>query len=158
MPRIRILQSVAGLDFSWVPGDVIELDDEAAAAWADGERAELAPDDAPVTAQAALAQTTDEPPGDGGQAESGPFDPAAHSVKDVLTHLDTVDEQEALRVLQLEEKADTPRKGILKERDAILEAARERGQQAPSSADQVAAEKAAEDSRGGGRGDVVETR
>lgn len=41
MARIRILQAVAGLDFSWAPGDEIELGDEEAAAWADGERAEL---------------------------------------------------------------------------------------------------------------------
>ncbi|WP_425832573.1 hypothetical protein [Streptomyces fractus] len=41
MPRIRILQSIAGLDFSWVAGDVVEVDDAAAEAWADGSRAEL---------------------------------------------------------------------------------------------------------------------
>lgn len=41
MPRIRILQSIAGTDFSWSPGDVIEVDGAAASAWADGERAEL---------------------------------------------------------------------------------------------------------------------
>lgn len=40
MARIRVLQSVAGLDFSWAPGDVVELDDESAAMWADGVRAE----------------------------------------------------------------------------------------------------------------------
>ncbi|WP_327655702.1 hypothetical protein [Streptomyces sp. NBC_00483] len=44
MVRIRVLQSVSGLDFSWAPGDVVEVDDEAAAAWADGERAELVDD------------------------------------------------------------------------------------------------------------------
>ncbi|MFZ3558161.1 hypothetical protein [Streptomyces sp. BH055] len=41
MARIRILQSIAGLDFSWAPGDVVEIDDAAAEAWGDGERAEL---------------------------------------------------------------------------------------------------------------------
>lgn len=41
MPRIRILQPVAGLDFSWAPGDEVDVDEAAAAAWADGERAEL---------------------------------------------------------------------------------------------------------------------
>lgn len=40
MARIRILQGVAGDDFSWTPGDVVELDDGEAAKWADGYRAE----------------------------------------------------------------------------------------------------------------------
>ena len=40
MARIRVLQPVGGVDFSWAPGDVVDLDDEAAAAWADGVRAE----------------------------------------------------------------------------------------------------------------------
>lgn len=40
MARIRILQGVSGLDFSWVAGDVVELDADAAALWADGYRAE----------------------------------------------------------------------------------------------------------------------
>ena len=41
MARIRILQAVGGTDFSWAPGDEVEVDDEQATAWADGERAEL---------------------------------------------------------------------------------------------------------------------
>ena len=41
MARIRILQAVGGVDFSWAPGDEVEVDDDVAAAWADGERAEL---------------------------------------------------------------------------------------------------------------------
>lgn len=41
MPTVRILQSVAGLDFSWVPGDEIEMTDEKAATWNDGVRGEL---------------------------------------------------------------------------------------------------------------------
>lgn len=40
MARIRVLQPVGGVDFSWAPGDVVELDDESAAMWADGIRAE----------------------------------------------------------------------------------------------------------------------
>ncbi len=39
MARIRILQSVAGGDFSWAPGELVELPDDEAAKWADGERA-----------------------------------------------------------------------------------------------------------------------
>lgn len=44
MPHIRILQAIGGVDFSWSPGQVVEVDDETAEAWADGERAELADD------------------------------------------------------------------------------------------------------------------
>lgn len=44
MARIRILQAVAGLDFSWAPGDEVDLDDESAAMWADGVRAEAVED------------------------------------------------------------------------------------------------------------------
>ncbi|MCP3820069.1 hypothetical protein NLX86_18810 [Streptomyces sp. A3M-1-3] len=40
MARIRILEAVAGSDFSWAPGDVVDLGDEEAAKWADGYRAE----------------------------------------------------------------------------------------------------------------------
>jgi biotin carboxyl carrier protein len=40
MARIRILQGVAGDDFSWTPGDEVELADEEAVKWADGYRAE----------------------------------------------------------------------------------------------------------------------
>ena len=41
MARIRLLVPVAGIDFSWVPGDEIDLPDEEAAKWADGSRAEF---------------------------------------------------------------------------------------------------------------------
>ncbi|MFE1925799.1 hypothetical protein ACFW91_24910 [Streptomyces asoensis] len=44
MPRIRILEAIAGSDFSWGPGDVVEVSEEAAANWADGHRAVLADD------------------------------------------------------------------------------------------------------------------
>ncbi|MEU3426597.1 hypothetical protein [Streptomyces gardneri] len=44
MARIRILQAVGGVDFSWAPGDEVDLDDEVAAAWADGVRAEAVED------------------------------------------------------------------------------------------------------------------
>ncbi|MEU3346414.1 hypothetical protein ABZ723_15790 [Streptomyces sp. NPDC006700] len=45
MPRIRVLEAIAGADFSWAPGDVVEVSEEAAASWADGHRAVLADDD-----------------------------------------------------------------------------------------------------------------
>ncbi|MFJ6561863.1 hypothetical protein ACIQMV_18780 [Streptomyces sp. NPDC091412] len=58
MPRIRILQSVAGLDFSWAPGDEIDVDAATAAAWADGERAELVADGKPnATAEKATPKS-----------------------------------------------------------------------------------------------------
>lgn len=41
MPRIRVIQAVAGPDFSWNPGDEIDLPGEEASKWADGIRAEL---------------------------------------------------------------------------------------------------------------------
>jgi hypothetical protein len=44
MPRIRILEAIAGADFSWAPGDVVEVSEEAAASWADGHRAVRADD------------------------------------------------------------------------------------------------------------------
>ncbi|MFE2555972.1 hypothetical protein ACFXGT_08040 [Streptomyces sp. NPDC059352] len=45
MPHIRVLEAVAGADFSWAPGDVVEVSEEAAAVWADGHRAVFADDD-----------------------------------------------------------------------------------------------------------------
>ncbi|MFE5675105.1 hypothetical protein ACFQ7B_07555 [Streptomyces erythrochromogenes] len=48
MARIRILQGIAGLDFSWAPGDVVELGADAAAVWADGYRAEYVGPSAPA--------------------------------------------------------------------------------------------------------------
>lgn len=38
MRQVLILTSVGGGDFSWTPGQVVELDDDQAAAWADGVR------------------------------------------------------------------------------------------------------------------------
>jgi hypothetical protein len=57
MPRIRILQSIAGSDFSWAPGDVVEVDGAAAAAWADGERAELVDEKVQGGAEKAAARS-----------------------------------------------------------------------------------------------------
>ncbi|MFI6347258.1 hypothetical protein [Streptomyces sp. NPDC050560] len=41
MPQIRVLRAVAGASFSWRPGQVVDLPEAAARAWADGVRAEL---------------------------------------------------------------------------------------------------------------------
>lgn len=48
MPRIRILRPVGGLDFSWKRGQVVDVDKDTAAAWADGVRAELVDDGKPA--------------------------------------------------------------------------------------------------------------
>ncbi|MFE9923274.1 hypothetical protein ACFYQA_17315 [Streptomyces sp. NPDC005774] len=156
MATIRVLQAIGGLDFSWAPGDLVDLPDEEAAKWADGIRAEFA-DQAPPTPVTPAPPTPadDDPPpadpDDPGDGDDDPdlFNPADHNVKDVVAYLDGVGEEEAMRVLQLEENAEEPRKGIVGQRGSILERAQ---------ANDQATERAAEASRGGGRGDVVETR
>ncbi|MFI8531064.1 hypothetical protein ACIGMX_12525 [Streptomyces aquilus] len=195
MATIRVLQAVSGLDFSWAPGELVDLDDEQAATWADGVRAELVDEHAikdaavPSTVQhqpvvtdedgrqlEIVAATCEEiTPPDGApegstwvqwavtvrlsatnpdpDEDGDVFDPADHSVKDVLAYLEDADEQEAQRVLQAEENAPTPRKGIIAERDAILARARAR-----AAAGAGAPETTAEASRGGGRGEGIETR
>ncbi|MFJ7049044.1 hypothetical protein ACIQVC_37400 [Streptomyces sp. NPDC101112] len=45
MPRIKVLEAIAGADFSWAPGDVVDVSEEEAASWADGHRATLLLDD-----------------------------------------------------------------------------------------------------------------
>ena len=42
MTRVRFLVSAAGDEFAAQPGEIVDLPDEAARAWADGVRAELA--------------------------------------------------------------------------------------------------------------------
>ncbi|MFI0528542.1 hypothetical protein ACH3XX_00660 [Streptomyces scabiei] len=193
MPRVRILQGVSGLDFAWAPGDVIDMDDDEAERWADGERAVLADDqeETPAAAAelehllpavvgedgqdlevvAAAIEETDPPPGQedddkrwvrwsvtvrlpvpapSAEGDGDPYDPGQHTVKDVLAYLEDATEEEAMRVLQVEESADNPRRGIVGQREDVLARAR--------AGDQARAEKAAEASRGGGRGDAVETR
>lgn len=51
--------------------------------------------------------------------DDDPFDPSAHTVEEVLAHLDTADADEAARVLDAEE-AGKNRATVLKQRDAIL--------------------------------------
>ncbi|MFE2941036.1 hypothetical protein ACFXKG_18525 [Streptomyces sp. NPDC059255] len=214
MARIRVLESIAGADFSWVPGDVVELPEEQAAAWADGHRAvraddvpeatsvlgpaELAPvvttvDGMVLRVVDAVVEEVDVPGPDGGSLAGvrwsvtvalppddpdavdalGPvndpespdepdtpdapavFVPGEHSNREVLAYLATAGEQEALRVLE-EEAAGQDRAGIRKERDAVLDQARVND--VARNGRQEDAEKAAETSRGGGRGDGIETR
>ncbi|MEV4974445.1 hypothetical protein [Streptomyces scopuliridis] len=51
MPRIRILEAIAGADFSWTPGDLVDLSEDQADRWADGHRA-VRVDDAPTDSSA----------------------------------------------------------------------------------------------------------
>ncbi|WP_405924857.1 hypothetical protein [Streptomyces sp. NBC_00035] len=223
MPRIRVLEAIAGSDFSWAPGDVVEVSEEAAASWADGHRAVLVDEDQepgdrtpsavhqeplilgedgePLEVVAATIEDL-EPSAD---AEGGPrwvrwsvtvrlpipapgpdpdsdldagtgggpvvneqaedeqgsppaplFDPREHSNREVLAYLDTVGEEEAIRVLDIEATEGENRAGIRKNREAVLEAARLRDPAPRRQPD--AAEVAADDSRGGGRGEQPETR
>lgn len=221
MPRrIRVLEAIAGADFSWAPGDVVELSEEQAAVWADGHRAEFADENGELEVAYAVdhrmpvvvgedgqelevidaeMQRVSAPDGDDdglswvrwsvtvrlparaaeddgpppqspedlenqepeqeAEMPEPPFDPREHTNKEVLAYLDTVGEQEALRVLDIEaNKADggENRAGIGKNREAVLEAARARD--AAAGGGQARAEKAADYSRGGGGAEAPETR
>ncbi|MEV1063380.1 hypothetical protein [Streptomyces sp. NPDC050263] len=215
MPHIRVLEAIAGADFSWAPGDVVEVSEEEAASWADGHRAVLADDGQeqggdrvpsavhqeplvagedgePLEVLAATLEEIEPPAGvedgprwvrwsvtvrlpvpsaDGDGQTPGMEDPAAlenqdpeepavafnpdeHSNKEVLAYLDTVGEQEALRVLDTE-AAGQNRAGIAKNRDQVLEAARSRDVAEGRSPQR---EVAADFSRGGGGAEPPETR
>lgn len=58
MPRIRMLQAVAGPDFSWDAGMEVDLPGEEASKWADGIRAELVRGDAVETPESQAPETT----------------------------------------------------------------------------------------------------
>ena len=163
MPRVRMLASVAGTDFSWIPGQIVDMDDDQAAAWADGVRGELVDDDGPPPPATELQAVPGEPlppvpdeaypPGAQPLTEPESFDPREHNISEVLEYLQGADEAEARVVLHIE-AASQKRKGIVSKGDALLAAAAERA----GSTQQQAAEVAAEASRGGGRGDTPETR
>ncbi|WP_030847371.1 hypothetical protein [Streptomyces griseus] len=57
-----------------------------------------------------------------GAQSTAPYDPAEHSVEDVLTYLAGVEHDEATRVLDAEMSAKKPRVGITSKRDEILAA------------------------------------
>lgn len=63
MPQVRFLQAVAGDDFSYVAGDVVEMPGDQAEAWADGVRGELVRGEMPETPERAApkAETTAAP-------------------------------------------------------------------------------------------------
>jgi hypothetical protein len=58
MPRVRILQAVAGEAFSWMAGEEIDMSAEDAAKWADGYRGELVGDSVETPENAAPAVET----------------------------------------------------------------------------------------------------
>lgn len=147
MPRIRILEAVSGLDFSWQPGDIVDLVEEEAAKWADGHRAVWA--DEERTGQG------------GGAPPLAVFDPAEHSNREVLAYLTDVGEEEAVRVLDVE-AAGQNRAGIAKERESVLAQARAndaaQAEAEERTSDDAIAELAAEASHGGDLRDGIETR
>lgn len=55
MARVRFLQAVGGTDYSYTPGEVVDLPGEEAEAWADGVRAELVRGEAPETPESNAA-------------------------------------------------------------------------------------------------------
>lgn len=78
---VRVLTGVAGVDFSWAPGDIVPMDDVEAAKWCDDVRAEEAPTDAEPTAAPYPPAVEDSGPAtteDSGSAEAlgGPATPA----------------------------------------------------------------------------------
>lgn len=149
MARLQILTAIGGLGFSWQPGQIIDLPDDEAAPWADGVRAKFVDDTPPPTSGVLGDDTTKT------QEPDGPFDPDAHSNREVLTYLADQGEEEVLRVLD-KEAAGQNRAGIAKGRDAALEQAR--ANDAARAARPDGTELAADTSRGGGRSDVPETR
>lgn len=58
MPRIRMLQAVAGPDFSWDAGMEVDLPGEEASKWADGIRAELVRGQSVETPESGSVETT----------------------------------------------------------------------------------------------------
>lgn len=58
--------------------------------------------------------------------EGGGFDPAEHTILQVMAHLAEADEDETARILDLEAKAEKPRAGLIDRRAELLEEARKR--------------------------------
>lgn len=55
MARVRFIQAVAGPDFSYSPGEVVDLPGEQAEAWADGVRAVMVRSERVETPEARVA-------------------------------------------------------------------------------------------------------
>ena len=95
---VRVLTGVAGVDFSWAPGDIVPMDDAEAAKWCDDVRAEEAPADAEPTAAPYPAPVPDDGPAptedSGGEASTG--EPAAPAGLSALVDVGEVSGAEAL--------------------------------------------------------------
>jgi hypothetical protein len=110
-PLAGFTGNVVGIDFQGGTGEFDDNNDAGRSARAYFERAGYRMD--PLEA----AQPDPEPP----PPPADVFDPSAHTVEDVLAHLDAADADEAARVLDAEE-AGKNRATFLKQRDAILAA------------------------------------
>jgi hypothetical protein len=63
--RVELLVGVSGLDFTWKPGEIVDMSGEQAAAWADGVRGRLVepvPPAPPATEPAGESPADDEAP------------------------------------------------------------------------------------------------
>lgn len=79
------------------------------------QRVRTTPTEPPPGPQKPAPDPEDTPP------PAEPYDPAQHTVADVLAYLDGVqDEAEAVRVLDAEQAAAAPRAGIVGKRDQVL--------------------------------------
>lgn len=78
---------------------------------------------APPLTAAQADPRTQEPKAPGGP---DPFDPAEHTVLQVIAHLAEADEDETARVLDAEAQAKEPRKGLMERQDEFLAEARQR--------------------------------
>jgi len=112
-PLPQFTGNVVGIDFVAGIAEIDTDNDAARAAYAYFERAGYRL--SPVQAE--------DPEADGPQFPPPPerFDPAPHTVEEVLTHLNEADTEEATRVLDAE-AAGKARATVLKQREAILAA------------------------------------
>lgn len=91
MPIVRILQAVAGLDFSWLPNERVVLTAAEAEAWCDGERAVLV-GPTPAEVDDELAQLRADELAELVAADEGPVDELAGQLGEVLVEVHTVGE------------------------------------------------------------------
>lgn len=63
MARVRFLQAIGGLDFSYAAGDVVDMPGEQASNWCQGGRAEMVRGETPETPERAVPEpeTADKP-------------------------------------------------------------------------------------------------
>lgn len=81
MPAVRILQGIAGDDFSWSPGQIVDMPGEEVAQWCDGYRAELVRGEAPETPERGMPEPEAADDGDAGEPEVASTKPRARRSK-----------------------------------------------------------------------------